>query len=178
MGRRANPYTDMLAIEALRTIWRTLPRAVAHGDDLAARSQMLLASLWAGTAMDHAGLGLIHALSGPLTGKLHLHHGLANGLILPHVLRFNLPDIERERLQTLKVLFGLTSDASDSPLVEAISAFVAQVGLPARLSDMNLALNGTDREVVAEETTRMVLVNNNPRPVSVADRRDLLDRMA
>ena len=178
VGRRANPYTDLLAIEALRTIWHTLPRAVAHGDDLAARSKMLLASLWAGTAMDHAGLGLIHALSGPLTGKLHLHHGLANGLILPQVLRFNLPDIEPERLQTLKILVGLSPDGADSALVEAVSAFVVRVGLPVRLSDLDLALDETDREVVSAETTRMVLVNNNPRSASAADCRDLLFRMA
>jgi alcohol dehydrogenase len=178
VGRQANPYTDMLAIEALRTIWHTLPRAIVHGDDLATRSKLLLASLWAGTAMDHAGLGLIHAISGPLTGKLHLHHGLANGLILSHVLRYNLADIEAERLQTLKALVGLPPDAADSSLVEVVSAFVLRVGLPVHLSDIDLALDETGREVVAEETTRMVMINNNPRTVSAAECRDILVRMA
>lgn len=178
VGQRTNPYTDLLALEALRTIWQSLPRVVAHGDDEAARSKMLLASLWAGTAMDHAGLGLIHALSGPLTGKLHLHHGLANGLILPHVLRFNLPDIEPERLQTLKALVGLSPDEADRALVEAVSDFVVRLGLPVRLSDLDLTLGEADRDVVARETTRMVLLNNNPRTASAADCRDLLIRMA
>jgi len=178
VGRRANPYTDMLAIEALRTIWQTLPRAVARGNDLAARSKMLLASLWAGTAMDHAGLGLIHALSGPLTGKLHLHHGLANGLILPAVLHFNLPAIEPERLDTLKALFGLTPSAADSSLVEAVSTFVGQMGLPIRLGEMGLTLNENEQEVLAEDTTRMVLINNNPRTASAAECYDLLVRIA
>jgi alcohol dehydrogenase class IV len=139
---------------------------------------MLLASLWAGTAMDHAGLGLIHALSGPLTGQLRLHHGLANGLILPHVLRFNLPNIEPERLQQLKQLFGLRPDVADSALVESVAAFVSRLGLPVRLDDLNVALNETERQAVAEDTTRMVLINNNPRSASAVDCRELLAAMA
>jgi alcohol dehydrogenase len=65
VGQRANPHTDLLAVEALRVIWQTLPQVVAHGNDLAARGKMLLTSFSAGTAMDHAGFGLIHALSDP-----------------------------------------------------------------------------------------------------------------
>ncbi|NJN99230.1 MAG: iron-containing alcohol dehydrogenase, partial [Anaerolineales bacterium] len=65
IGRRANPYTDQFCLAALETIWTALPQAVSNGQDMAARQAMLLAALWGGTAMDHAGLGLIHALSGP-----------------------------------------------------------------------------------------------------------------
>jgi alcohol dehydrogenase class IV len=113
-----------------------------------------------------------------LTGKLHLHHGLANGLILPHVLSFNLPEIEPERLQTLKELLGLKPAAADSALVETITAFVSGLGLPVRLGELDVALNETERQAVAEDTTRMVLINNNPRPASAVDCRDLLAAMA
>jgi alcohol dehydrogenase class IV len=177
VGQRANPHTDLLAVAALRLIWPSLPNVVAYAGDLEGRSHMLLASLWAGTAMDHAGLGLIHALSGPLTSTLHLHHGLANGLILPYVLRFNLPYIEDRRRQTLKEVFGVASNATAESLVETVTNFVTGLGLPIRLCDLDVPLTGVDWETMAEDTTRMVLIKNNPRPVSVADCRELLAEM-
>ncbi len=177
VGRRANPYTDLLAEGALRAIQKSLPLAVADGNNLEARADMLLASLWAGTAMDHAGLGLVHALSGPLTSYLHLHHGLANGVILPYVLRFNLPYIEATRLQTLKMIFGLSAEATDEALVATVTQLVASLGLPVHLSDLNLPLDGINWTIIAEETLRMVLVKNNPGPVTKLDCQVLLAEM-
>ena len=177
LGRRANPYTDALALAVLETAWTSLPRAVANGADMAARQAMMLAALWGGTAMDHAGLGLIHALSGPLTGHLHLHHGLANALILPYTLRFNLPAIPTERLQRLNRAFSLPLDANGEALVEALTQFVRGLGLPTHLGELHLPLEGVDWAAIAEETTRMVLVHNNPRPISAADCEAILAQM-
>jgi alcohol dehydrogenase len=177
VGQRANPHTDLLAVGALQLIQQKLPQAVADGENMAARADLLLASLWAGTAMDHAGLGLLHALSGPLTGYLHLHHGLANGVILPYVLRFNLPHVTPARRQTLKKSFGLAPDAPDEALISAVTNFVASLGLPVHLSDLNLSLDGVNWDAIAKETLQMVLVKNNPRPVTEADCKALLAEM-
>jgi alcohol dehydrogenase len=177
LGRQANPYTDQLALAALGTIWHMLPRATANGDDLAARQAMLLAATWAGTAMDHAGLGLIHSLSGPLTGHLHLHHGLTNALLLPYVMRFNLPAISEARRKTLNTLFGLPAGAGPETLVNTLAQFVDHLGLPTRLRELADSLSGVDWEAIAEETTRMVLIHNNPRAASLADCRDILAEM-
>jgi alcohol dehydrogenase len=177
IGRRANPYTDRLALAALQTIWTMLPRATANGYDMEARQAMMLAALWAGTAMDHAGLGLIHALSGPLTGHLHLHHGLANGLILPYVVWFNFSAISIERKQPLYQVFGLPADTDSKRFVETLAQFVYNLGLPTRLKDLNVPLGGVDWNTIAEETTRMVMIPNNPRPVSAADCQVILDEM-
>jgi alcohol dehydrogenase class IV len=138
--------------------------------------------------MDHAGLGLIHALSGPLTGYLHLHHGLANALILPYVLRFNLPAIPVARLQRLNLVFSLPVDSSGEALVETLTGFVRQLGLPTHLSELEdspsrkLSASGKmldeiDWAAIAEETTRMVLIHNNPRSASVADCEAILAQM-
>lgn len=176
-GQRANPYTDELALAALRLAWEWLPRATATGDDMTAREQMMLAALWGGMAMDHAGLGLIHALSGPLTGHLHLHHGLANALLLPYILRFNLPAIAPERRQALNKLTGLPADAGESALVARMTEFVIGLGLPVTLKQLNRPLAGVDWDAIAEETTRMVLIKNNPRPASVVECRAILTDM-
>lgn len=177
IGRRANPYTDQFCLAALETAWAALPQAVANGSDMSARQAMMLAALWGGTTMDHAGLGLIHSLSGPLTGHLHLHHGLANALILPYAMRFNLPAVPTERLQRLNLAFGLPVDAEGETLVAALTQFVTGLGLPTHLSELHQPLEGVDWAAIAEETTRMVLLQNNPRPVSAADCETLLAQM-
>jgi alcohol dehydrogenase class IV len=177
LGRRANPYTDQFCLAALETAWTALPQAVANGSDMSARQAMMLVALWGGTAMDHAGLGLIHSLSGPLTGHLHLHHGLANALILPYAMRFNLPAVPPERRQRLNLAFGLPVDAEDETLVAALIQFVRGLGLPTHLSELDQSLEGVDWASVAEETTRMVLLQNNPRPVTVADCETILAQM-
>lgn len=176
-GRRANPHTDRLALDALETAWHYLPAATQHGDDMEARERMMLASLWAGTAMDHAGLGLVHALSGPLTTHLHLHHGLANGIILPYVVAYNFPAISEERRQALHELFGLPPDAHEKTLKERLKQFVDDLGLPTTLSALDQPLDGVAWETIAQETTRMVLIHNNPRPAEVDDCLQILEQM-
>jgi alcohol dehydrogenase len=177
VGRQANPFTDQLALAALRTVWIALPRAVANGDDIEARERLMLAALRGGIAMDQAGLGLIHALSGPLTSHLHLHHGLANAVIMPYVLSFTLPAVPPERRRKLNDAIGLACDADGDDLVERLTQFVENLGLPTRLSDLDVPLDAVDWGVVADETTQMVLIGNNPRPASVTDCRAILDQM-
>ncbi len=177
VGKRANPFTDQLALAAMQAAWTYLPQAVFNGSDLEARQQMMLAALWGGTAMDHAGLGLIHALSGPLTTHLHLHHGLANAIILPHVVRFNLPSIPAERLQLLNKIFGLDTSTDGEVLVNRLTQFVRDLGLPTSLSQLAMPLVNVDWDAIAEETTRMVLINNNPRPATADDCLNLLKGM-
>ena len=177
-GIEADPFSDELALSAMRTAWRYLHRAFVDGDDMEARQQMMLAALCGGMAMDHAGLGLVHALSGPLTSHVHLHHGLANALILPYVVRFNLPAIPAMRRQKLNRLLGLDAAASDEALVEALRLFVSDLGLPTSLGELNVSLEDLDWDVMAEETTRMVLIRNNPRPATLDNCRILLGQMA
>lgn len=177
VGQRANPFTDQLAVAAMKTVWTHLPRATANGNDLVAREQMMLAALWGGMAMDHAGLGLIHALSGPLTSHLHLHHGLANAIILPHVVRFNLPAVPDERRRILADSFGLDDHASDETFVATLTQFVRDLGLPTSLTEVEVSLDGVDWDAIAEETTRMVLIHNNPRPSTQEDCLTLLEQM-
>jgi len=174
-GRRANPYTDMLALSALETAWWVLPRAVGDGDDMEAREAMMLAALWAGTAMDHAGLGLIHSLSGPLTGQFHLHHGLTNAILLPPILRFNLPAIVPERRERLKQTFCLPTDAEDEALVDTLTDFVRSLGLPTRLAEIADLSGLSDLTgVIVDDALRMAMTPNNPRSPTAADIETLL----
>jgi len=89
-SRRAQPMIDALALGALVHAARALPRAFESPDDLAARSQMMYASMISGIALAHAGLGAAHAFSGPLGGSFPIPHGFACAAVLPHVMEANL----------------------------------------------------------------------------------------
>ncbi|MBX7234080.1 MAG: iron-containing alcohol dehydrogenase [Caldilineales bacterium] len=176
-GRRANPYTDQFALAALETIGWALPRAVTDGNDMQAREAMMLAAVWAGTAMDHAGLGLIHSLSGPLTGALHLHHGLANAILLPHVLRFNLPAIPPDRRRRLNTITGLAADAPGETLVDHLVGFLRGLGLTARLDEVSDLSGLSDFSGLAADTLRMAMTPNNPRTVTAGDVETILAQL-
>ena len=176
-GRQTNPFTDQLAITALQMAWTYLPRVVSDGGDTTARQAMMLAALWGGIAMDQAGQGLIHALAAPLTAHLHFHHGLAKAILLPWVMRFNLPAIPAPRRKRLNSALGLTVDAGDEVLIERLGQFVGYLGLPITLSELDIPLSDFDWEVMAEEATRLPSITNNPKPASVGDCRALLARV-
>ncbi len=176
-GRQTNPFTDQLAITALQMAWTYLPRVVSDGDDTTARQAMMLAALWGGMAMDQAGRGLIQALSAPLTAHLHCHHGLAKAVLLPWVMRFNMPAIPAPRRKRLNSALGLPVDAQDETLIERLAQFVAYLGLPLRLSDLDVPLNHFDWQAMAQEATRFPSIANNPKPVSLGDCQALLARV-
>jgi alcohol dehydrogenase class IV len=174
VGRQANPFIDPLAVTGMQTVWSYLPRAFSAADDMTARQAMLLAALWGGLCRDQAGAGMIEALSGVLTAHLHLHAGVASALLLPHVLRFNLPAIPPVRRQRLNRTFGLAPEAGADDLVERLAQFVHFLGLPAHLSALHVAASDYDWEAIAGEAAQAVSVTNNPREVTVADCRSVL----
>ncbi|HBZ70731.1 MAG TPA: bifunctional acetaldehyde-CoA/alcohol dehydrogenase [Deltaproteobacteria bacterium] len=85
----ASPYTDAFCAQATRLILDALPRAMADGSDLAARTAMANAATIAGLAFSNAFVGVNHALAHAVGARFHLTHGRANGIFLPHVMRYN-----------------------------------------------------------------------------------------
>ena len=176
-GRRTNPVSDMLAMESIRLCLANLQRATDDGSDLDARSGMMLAAVFGGAAMDQSGLGLVHALSGGICSHLHLHHGLANALILPYAAGFNAGHIAPDRQARLNEMFGLPDGAPDTALVDSLTEMVRSLDLPVGLSDRLDENDGTDWDAVIDESMRMVMMQNNPRTVTAEDCRELIDAM-
>ena len=174
LGRRAHPFTDQLALNAMETVLWALPAAVAHGQDIRAREAMMMAALWGGKAMDHAGLGLIHALSGPLTTHFHLHHGITNAMLLPHVVHFNLTAIPRDRRRRLNRALGLAENASGDKLVQHLTDFVHGLGLSTNATHLISDFDEALLDVLVDEAMDMVMMSNNPRSVSRENCRALL----
>jgi alcohol dehydrogenase len=184
VGRRANPITDALALEAVRRAWQHLRRATHQGDDLVARQEMMLASTLAGLAFDQSGLGIIHSLAGPVAARYGLHHGLCVGLLLPHGLAYNLPVLPAapapegneaglDKRTALLQALGMPASLSDEEVIERVQAWLQDLGLPSTLRQ--LEITDPDLPSMAEEASRMTLLPNNPRPATADDCQRLLE---
>jgi len=93
LGQWATPYTDGLALTAVGLIFENLRIAYSDGKNLEAREKMALASTYAGMAFTRANVGYVHAIAHQFGGKYHTPHGLANAIMLPHVLKFSAPSV-------------------------------------------------------------------------------------
>ncbi|PAV25398.1 alcohol dehydrogenase [Tamilnaduibacter salinus] len=162
---RKNPVSDALAREALQLLSNNIVTAVHQGDNLEARSAMLLGALQAGQAFANAPVAAVHALAYPLGGHFHIPHGLSNSLVLPQVLRFNEP-AAATLYEELAPLVGGPEPTGD--LIHRMESLIGAVELPRRLRDMDI---GEDvlPTLAADAMKQQRLLVNNPREVSEAD---------
>ena len=164
--RLKNPISDALAREALRLLARAVPRSVADGADETARGEAMLGAMLAGQAFANAPVAAVHALAYPLGGQFHLPHGLTNSVVLPHVLRFNLPE-------AAPLYAALSADVGGAPgdaegFVARLEAICDEVGLRQPLSSLGVSHNHLPG--LAEDAMRQTrLLQNNPREVTYED---------
>ncbi len=111
LGNWSTAATDGMALSAVGLIFENLRAAYSEGSNLQARENMSLASTYAGIAFTRANVGYVHAIAHQFGGKYHTPHGLANAIVLPHVLRYSAPAVIG-RLARLAVRAGL-GDASE-----------------------------------------------------------------
>ena len=142
MSQQRNPLSDAAALHAIRLITRHLPKAVEDGSDLAARGQMQLAALLAGWAFSNSLLGLVHAMAHSLGAVCRLPHGLANGILLPHVMRFNLEEVPQLMADVAEAMGaaekGLPAMEAGALAVAEMVALVKKIGLPKGLKEAGI----------------------------------------
>ncbi|TAK91921.1 MAG: iron-containing alcohol dehydrogenase [Verrucomicrobia bacterium] len=167
----AHPAVDVYALQGIRLIAANLERAVRNGQDTEARANMALASFYGGLCLGPVNTAAVHALAYPLGGRFHVAHGVSNAVLLPHVLRFNLPAAP-ERYAEVAVALGLSRNGSAESTAEHGLEFLSQLskrcGVPQRMSEL-----GVPREAIpamakaAMQVTR--LLKNNLRTLSEHD---------
>lgn len=138
LARGYHPLCDAIALHGVRMVNRHLRTAVHDGRNLEARTEMLAAAMMGAVAFQK-GLGTVHSLAHPLSTVAGLHHGLTNGILLPHVMRFNLP-VVRDRLVDLAGALdvdtrSVSADEAAQAAIAAIERLNADIGIPKRLSD-------------------------------------------
>ncbi len=171
LSRHPNPWSDGIALQVIRMVAANLPAAVADGTDLAARSQLLLAAHMAGVAMANTGLGLCHAIGHSLGGRWNIAHGVALSMLLPDVLRFNLP-VRTQRLADVSFALGAghtgaTADRNAAAAIDAIAALREQVGLTALFADFGIT--EADFAQITEDALDDEVLADTPRPPVASD---------
>ena len=169
---KANNFTDALALEAMRLIVGSLRTAVSDGSDEKARNHMSEGALLAGIAFGNASVGAVHALAYPLGSRFHVPHGVANGLLLPHVIECNLPaNLPRYAViaQMLgEKIEGLSLREAAERGVEAVKTLAMDINIPLHLQDLGVPREALEEMAVATmDVTR--LLANNPKKLTLDD---------
>lgn len=170
---KKNPYSDLLAKQALTLLSNNIVEATFNGTNLEARQAMLLGSCLAGQAFANSPVAAVHALAYPLGGHFHIPHGLSNALVLVQVMNFNLShasDLYAELAPSISDSINL--DGSNTQVAQTLISFIAdlikQLKLPVSLAEMGIA--ESDINILAKDAmlqTRLLV--NNPKPVTLED---------
>ena len=170
---KKNPLSDALAREALSLLSRNLLKACTHGSDLAVRQAMLLGACLAGQAFSNAPVAAVHALAYPIGGIFHVPHGLSNALVLPHVLRFNLPEAAHLYAELADIAAPGAQGSSmrrAEGLIVAMQQLGEQTGIETTLRQVGIQETDLDR-LADDAMLQTRLLGNNPREVTRADAR-------
>ena len=142
----AQPFSDAMALHAIFLIGRYLRPSVANGANREARSEMAMASTLAGVAFSNAGVGLVHAMAHPLGGRFDVPHGVANAILLPPIMHFNLIARLEKFGRVAQALGekaeGMSAVEAGKKAVEAVRQLSADIGIPGRLSDAGVKEEG------------------------------------
>jgi len=171
-SNNATILTDLFAREGMIMIGRSLRTAVANGNDMGARYDMAIGSLYAGISLANAGVTAVHALAYPLGGQFNVAHGIANGLLLPYVMEFNvlgnipkfaqIAQLLGEKLDHLSLLDQAYQAA------KVVKAIYRDLKIPQSLTELKVpkeAIPGMAKAAI--NVTR--LMGNNPRAMTVQD---------
>ena len=184
LSRNGNPFAESMAVGVIRTVHEWLPRAVADGSDLEARSQMLLAAHLAGVGQaSGTGVGLVHALGHALGTRGKLPHGTALSVVLPEVLAFYAADAGlRDRELALVGVALRAASPTEQPATAAGAAigelrrFLASLGQRPALRSLGFDDDALD--VVAQDAIDDAAIKNSPRLPTLDETRSILGSVA
>ncbi|MGC1486604.1 MAG: iron-containing alcohol dehydrogenase [Albidovulum sp.] len=165
-----HPLCDGVALEGLALVAKWLPVAVREPDNMAARGGMLVGSCLAGIAF-LKGLGHVHAISHMVGAEFNTQHGLTNAIILPVVLRFNLPGMEA-KVKRMADAMGLR-DASVKAFIAEVERILDELNIPRSLSEIGVPTECAAR--IAEKAMLDSAAGTNPRSANLEEMRDLVE---
>lgn len=174
-GMQSNPMSDLVAREAICRISANLVEAAQNGGNQDARREMLFGSLMGGLALASAGVGACHALAYPMGAVYDIAHGLANSILLPYVMAYNLESAPEKFAQIAAWTQQSGSSccpASDHKItgakgIEIIEMISAKIGIPKRLRDLGIPASAINAMAESAMTVARPIANN-PRKMTKA----------
>ena len=178
-SNKANPFSDIFALQALDMILNNIERACDDAEAMDAKNQMQIASFYAGVAITASGTTAVHALSYPLGGKYHIAHGVSNAILLAPVMRFNEPAC-RERLAAAydRCLQGgeTTLEGKSAAVITRLEQIVRHLDIPTSLTESGVPKEDLEALVASGmEVTRLLV--NNMREITPDDARYLYQQV-
>lgn len=160
--------SDMFELKAIEMIARHLETAVNEPENAEARNGMAVAQYIAGMAFSNVGLGVVHGMAHPLGAIFDIPHGVANALLLPTVMEYNMPAALDKYVQIAKAMdvysSEMTKEEAARAAVDAVKALSVRVGIPQHLSDLGIKAEDLDR--LATAAAADVCTPGNPREVN------------
>lgn len=171
------PFSQMYSRQAWRLLSTAFPIVIQEPENLDARGDMLLGAHLAGAAIEASMLGATHAMANPLTAHFDVTHGVAVGLMLPSVVRFNAADPKIAELYS-QMAAAVGSERSPEALAIWLETAVANAGLGRSLGELRVGETAIDKKLIptmSSEATEQMTGRFNPRPVAVDDFASLYD---
>lgn len=163
--------SDMFELKAIELISSNLRAATANGNDMKARENMALAQYVAGMAFSNVGLGCVHSMAHPLGARFDVPHGVANALLLPIVMEFNMPAALDKYCEIAKAMgediTGLTREEGAKVAVNAVKKLSLDLNIPQTLREINIPKESLNQ--LAKDAYADVCTGGNPREITEND---------
>ncbi|MDU6345555.1 MAG: iron-containing alcohol dehydrogenase [Clostridium sp.] len=177
-SNKANPFSDLYALEGLDLILNNIEKACDDPEAMAEKNRMQIAAYYGGLAITASGTTAVHALSYPLGGKYHIAHGVSNAILLAPVMRFNAPVCQDRLAQaydrcchdTVKTCH--TAQKKAEWIIGQLERIVRHLDIPTSLKEFGVPREDLDGLVAAGMQVQRLL-SNNMRPVTAEDARNL-----
>lgn len=163
--------SNILEINAIKIISDNLREATFNGSNMKAREQMALGQYVAGMAFSNVGLGCVHSMAHPLGARFDIPHGVANALLLPTVMEFNMPSsiIKYGRIARAMGVDteGMTDEESAMAAVNAVKQLSLDLGIPQTLREIGIPEEALEQ--LAKDAFADVCTGGNPQPITEED---------
>ncbi len=180
-SNKANPFSNMFAMEALKLIFENIIPACERQDAVEEKNNMLLAAFYAGVAITSSGTTAVHALSYPLGGRYHIPHGVSNAMMLLPVLKYNKEACLKEFSEiydaVIKKEQGLSQEEKADFLLSEIDTIIKRLEVPLSLKDYGVSENDLEELVHDGLEVKRLLVNNKKEVTEEAARKLYLEAL-
>ncbi len=170
--KNATQFSDMFAIESIKTIAKYLHTAYIEPNNVEAREKMAFAQYVVGMGFSNVGLGIVHSMAHPLGGQFDVPHGVANAMLLPTVMRYNINSPSKPKFRLIAEAFGVTTqglndDEAADLAVELVENLRSKLNIPKSLSEFGITEK--DLDSLSVDAYNDICTGGNPRDTSVAD---------